>query len=55
MRLFGRGGAAAERRGTPADPTGAPYVLDQNGRVTVATSSPLYPLPVEPARVTRPS
>jgi hypothetical protein len=42
-------------RGLPADPTGTPYIIDENGRVTIATSSPLYPLPVEPARVTPPS
>jgi hypothetical protein len=46
---------AEKWRGTPADPTGTPYVLDQDGRVTLATSSSLYPLPVEPASITPPS
>jgi hypothetical protein len=36
--------------GTPADPSRTPFVLT-NGRVTVAQSSPLWPLPAEPQRV----
>ncbi len=36
--------------GIPVDPTGVPYVI-QNGRVTVATSSPLFPLPAEPDKI----
>ena len=35
-------------RGTPADPSGVPYELSANGRVTLSASSPLFPLPVEP-------
>jgi hypothetical protein len=35
--------------GTPADPSLTPYVLT-GGRVTVAQSSPLWPLPDEPQR-----
>jgi hypothetical protein len=35
--------------GVPVDPTGAPYVLDPAGRVGLDPSSPLYPLPLEPA------
>jgi len=36
-------------RGTPLDPSGAPYVLDPEfGRVSVSPSSKLYPMPVEP-------
>ena len=36
--------------GAPADPAGAPYDLDAAGRVQVRASSPLFPMPVEPAR-----
>ena len=39
-------------RGVPVDPTGTQYVLGDDGRVSLAVSSPLYPLPVEPASVT---
>jgi hypothetical protein len=35
--------------GTPADPSRTPFVLT-NGRVTVAQSSPLWPMPAEPQR-----
>jgi hypothetical protein len=35
-------------RSVPADPTGTPYEIDPRGRVTVAVSSPLWPLPAEP-------
>jgi hypothetical protein len=40
---------AAERmRGIPIDPTGVPYVLEpQTGKVTVAKTSKLWPLPTE--------
>ena len=35
-------------RGTPADPAGTPYVLNPStGRVTLATDSPLWPLPTD--------
>jgi hypothetical protein len=40
-------------RGIPVDPTGTPYELDgTTGRVTVATASPLFPLPklMDPTR-----
>lgn len=37
--------------GRPVDPTGTPYDLTADGRVRLATSSSLYPLPVEPARL----
>jgi hypothetical protein len=36
-------------RGSPEDPTGAPYRID-SGRVTLDTASRLYPLPVQPPR-----
>jgi tetratricopeptide (TPR) repeat protein len=35
--------------GVPADPTGIPYELDANGRVTLGRRSTLRPLPDEPA------
>jgi len=35
-------------RGIPRDPAGVPYELGDDGRVTLSTSSPLFPLPVEP-------
>ena len=48
--------ASAENwRGAPVDPTGTPYVMDENARVTIDRSSPLFPLPIEPASVTPPS
>ncbi len=34
--------------GTPVDPTGAPYTIDQYGRVRLGETSTLYPLPDEP-------
>lgn len=37
-------------RGVPLDPGQAPYELGTDGRVRLARSSPLYPLPTEPAR-----
>ena len=37
--------------GAPLDPTGMPYVLGPDGRVQIATSSSLYPLPIEPERL----
>jgi tetratricopeptide (TPR) repeat protein len=41
--------------GTPVDPSGVPFVLDlANGAVTLAASSPLYPLPVG-AQVNQPA
>jgi hypothetical protein len=36
-------------RGSPQDPTGAPYRIE-SGRVTVDSASRLYPLPVQPPR-----
>ena len=36
--------------GTPLDPTRVPYVLQADGRVALATTSPLFPLPDEPER-----
>jgi hypothetical protein len=36
-------------RGSPLDPTGAPYTI-QSGRVTIDSGSRLNPLPVQPAR-----
>ncbi len=41
-------------RGVPVDPTGTPYDIDQQGRVSLSRSSPLFPLPTEPKRVMRP-
>jgi hypothetical protein len=35
-------------RGVPVDPTGTPYDLTAQGRVHLAASSPLAPLPEEP-------
>lgn len=46
---------AEQWRGVPVDPTGTPYVLGVDGRVRLATGSPLYPLPVEPESATPPS
>lgn len=36
--------------GTPLDPMRVPYVLRADGRVVLATASPLFPLPDEPER-----
>ncbi len=41
---------AGKLRGVPIDPGQAPYELGSDGRVQLARSSPLYPLPTEPAR-----
>jgi len=47
-----RGGAL---RGVPLDPARTPYVLAGDGRVRLSQSSPLWPLPEEPALLdTRP-
>jgi tetratricopeptide (TPR) repeat protein len=47
-----RGGALP---GVPLDPTRTPYVLAGDGRVRLSQSSPLWPLPDEPALIdTRP-
>ena len=35
-------------RAMPVDPTGVPYELTDSGRVTVSSTSTLFPLPVEP-------
>lgn len=40
--------------GVPADPLGTPYEIDRNGRVRLSSSSPLFPLPGEPQRMTAP-
>jgi len=40
--------------GPPADPAGTPYQLTAAGRVRIAPSSPLAPLPDEPRRLPRP-
>jgi hypothetical protein len=37
-------------RGVPVDPTGTPFVLGVDGRVTVSPESRLYPLPDRPVR-----
>jgi hypothetical protein len=37
--------------GVPVDPTGTPYELTAQGRVHLAASSPLAPLPEEPGKV----
>jgi tetratricopeptide (TPR) repeat protein len=37
-------------RGVPLDPSHVAYQLNPDGRVTLAESSPLWPLPEEPAR-----
>jgi tetratricopeptide (TPR) repeat protein len=44
--------AAAERwRGVPVDPAGVPFVVDPNtGKVDVAKTSPMWPLPSEPTQ-----
>jgi hypothetical protein len=36
--------------GIPVDPTGTPYELDAEGRVSLSSTSALYPLPPEPGR-----
>ena len=36
-------------RGVPADPSRTPYALSAEGRVGLSRSSPLWPLPAEPA------
>jgi hypothetical protein len=41
--------------GIPTDPSGTPYELDAAGRVRLARSSPLYPLPDEPKRLGPPA
>ena len=40
-------------RAVPVDPTGVPYDLTDSGRVTVSSTSTLFPLPIEPG-ATRP-
>ncbi len=37
-------------RAIPVDPSGAPYAIDAAGRITVASTSPLFPLTTEPPR-----
>lgn len=41
--------AAGFLRGVPADPTGAPYVIDSWGNIYLSDASSLRPLPTEPA------
>ena len=40
--------AARALTGVPQDPSGTPYRFTRDGRVDVADSSPLFPLPIEP-------
>jgi tetratricopeptide (TPR) repeat protein len=40
--------AAGVQPGVPVDPGGTPYDLSESGRVTLSTSSTLFPLPLEP-------
>jgi tetratricopeptide (TPR) repeat protein len=40
--------------GVPLDPSRTPYELGSDGRVRLSQSSPLYPLPTEPARQVAP-
>ena len=42
---------AGRLRGTPVDPAGEPYVIDDTGRVRLATGSRLFPLPDEPRKL----
>lgn len=42
-------------RGIPVDPTGTPYELTPEGRVRLAQTSPLWPLPDEPQRLVAPA
>jgi len=42
-------------RGVPLDPGRTPYELGTDGRIHLSPSSPLYPLPAEPARQIAPS
>jgi hypothetical protein len=41
--------------GTPQDPGGTPYEIDELGRVRLSRTSPLFPLPSEPRRPFLPS
>ena len=41
-------------RGVPVDPTRTPYELTAQGRVHLAASSPLAPLPEEPRQIQAP-
>ncbi len=47
-------GRARGIRAVPVDPTGTPYVLTAQGRVHLAASSPLAPLPEEPRQIETP-
>jgi hypothetical protein len=38
-------------RGIPGDPTGTAYEIDASGRVRISPRSRLFPLPVEPQRL----
>ena len=42
---------AAGLRGIPADPGGAPYEIDETGRVQLSRASRLWPIPAEPKRI----
>jgi hypothetical protein len=42
-------------RGIPTDPSGRPYELDADGRVRLARTSKLWPLPDEPLRLDAPT
>lgn len=41
-------------RGVPLDPAGKPYEITTDGRVRLSPTSPLWPLPQEPATTVRP-
>jgi hypothetical protein len=41
---------AGRLRAIPADATGAPYEITDEGRVVLGSASPLRPLPTEPVR-----
>jgi tetratricopeptide (TPR) repeat protein len=40
--------------GVPTDPTGTPYEISPTGAVDLSSRSPLFPLPDEPQRLSRP-
>lgn len=42
-------------RGIPVDPAGKPYEITTDGRVRLSQASPLWPLPQEPAAISRPA
>jgi hypothetical protein len=42
--------AAGILRGIPLDPAGTPFTIEPSGKVTLATGSPIFPLPPEPGQ-----